>query len=146
MEQVQIGIIGGSGLYDMAEVTDRRDITLSTPFGAPSGPYVIGTLRGRDPAAAAAELERELDASLAQRTFGYVRSDGSEQRLTLRDVVARAPALEMAYNPNDCVEVRWGAVEGTAEMATCRRRAPDEQRARMAKYRGWFSTRTRPPQ
>lgn len=103
-------------------------------------------LRGRDPAAAAAELERELGASLAQRTFSYVRSDGSEQRLTLGDVVTRAPALEMAYNPNDCVEVRWGAVDGTPEMATCRRRAPDEQRARMAKYRGWFSTRTRPPQ
>jgi len=47
MEQVQIGIIGGSGLYDMAEVTDRKDVTLTTPFGDPSGPYVIGTLRGK---------------------------------------------------------------------------------------------------
>jgi len=47
MEQVQIGIIGGSGLYDMAEVTDRREITVTTPFGDPSGPYVIGTLRGK---------------------------------------------------------------------------------------------------
>jgi 5'-methylthioadenosine phosphorylase len=47
METVQIGIIGGSGLYDMAEVTDRREVTVETPFGAPSGPYVIGTLRGR---------------------------------------------------------------------------------------------------
>jgi hypothetical protein len=103
-------------------------------------------LRGVEPAAAAAQLERELGSSLAQRTFTYVRSDGSEQRLTLADVLARAPALETAYNPNDCVEVRWGAAEGSPEMATCRRRAPDEQRARMAKYRGWFSTRTRPPQ
>src|SRR6187401_1595638 len=47
MEQVQIGIIGGSGLYDMAEVTDRSEITVPTPFGDPSGPYVIGTLRGK---------------------------------------------------------------------------------------------------
>jgi 5'-methylthioadenosine phosphorylase len=47
MEQVQIGIIGGSGLYDMAEVTDRREVTVTTPFGDPSGPYVIGTLRGK---------------------------------------------------------------------------------------------------
>src|ERR687892_975850 len=47
MENVQIGIIGGSGLYDMAEVTDRRDVTLTTPFGDPSGPYVLGTLRGK---------------------------------------------------------------------------------------------------
>jgi len=47
MEQVQIGIIGGSGLYDMAEVTDRTDVTLSTPFGDPSGPYLLGTLRSK---------------------------------------------------------------------------------------------------
>ena len=47
MEQVQIGIIGGSGLYDMADVTDRKEVTLSTPFGEPSGPYLLGTLRGK---------------------------------------------------------------------------------------------------
>jgi 5'-methylthioadenosine phosphorylase len=44
---VQIGVIGGSGLYDMAELTDREERTLHTPFGDPSGPYLIGTLRGR---------------------------------------------------------------------------------------------------
>jgi 5'-methylthioadenosine phosphorylase len=44
---VQIGIIGGSGLYDMAELTDREEQSVSTPFGDPSGPYVIGTLRGK---------------------------------------------------------------------------------------------------
>ena len=44
---VQIGIIGGSGLYDMAELTDREEITVTTPFGDSSGPYLLGTLRGR---------------------------------------------------------------------------------------------------
>ena len=44
---IQIGIIGGSGLYDMAELTDREEQTISTPFGDPSGPYVIGMLRGK---------------------------------------------------------------------------------------------------
>jgi len=44
---IQIGIIGGSGLYDMAELTDREERTIRTPFGEPSGPYVLGTLRGR---------------------------------------------------------------------------------------------------
>jgi 5'-methylthioadenosine phosphorylase len=43
---VQIGIIGGSGLYDMEELTDREEVRLSTPFGEPSGPYVTATLRG----------------------------------------------------------------------------------------------------
>jgi 5'-methylthioadenosine phosphorylase len=44
---VQIGIIGGSGLYHMNELTDREERTLVTPFGEPSGPYVIGTLRNK---------------------------------------------------------------------------------------------------
>ena len=44
---ISIGIIGGSGLYDMAELTDREERTVETPFGAPSAPYVTGTLRGK---------------------------------------------------------------------------------------------------
>jgi 5'-methylthioadenosine phosphorylase len=44
---IEIGIIGGSGLYDMAEVTDREEKTITTPFGDPSGPYIVGTLRGK---------------------------------------------------------------------------------------------------
>ena len=44
---VRIGIIGGSGLYDMAELTSREEKSVSTPFGDPSGPYVIGTLGGQ---------------------------------------------------------------------------------------------------
>jgi 5'-methylthioadenosine phosphorylase len=44
---VGIGIIGGSGLYDMAEVTDREEKHVSTPFGDPSSPYVLGTLGGK---------------------------------------------------------------------------------------------------
>src|SRR6476619_1691060 len=47
MQRAQIGIIGGSGLYDMAEVTDREVRTVATPFGEPSGPYLLGTLRGK---------------------------------------------------------------------------------------------------
>jgi 5'-methylthioadenosine phosphorylase len=42
-----IGIIGGSGLYDMAELTDREERRLTTPYGDPSAPYVIGTMRGK---------------------------------------------------------------------------------------------------
>ncbi len=46
-ETIEIGIIGGSGLYDMAELTDRTERMVETPFGEPSGPYMIGTLRGK---------------------------------------------------------------------------------------------------
>lgn len=46
-EAIRIGIIGGSGLYDMAELMDREERRISTPFGDPSDPYIIGTLRGK---------------------------------------------------------------------------------------------------
>ncbi len=44
---VEIGIIGGSGLYDMAELTDREEKRVSTPFGDPSAPYLLGRLGGK---------------------------------------------------------------------------------------------------
>jgi 5'-methylthioadenosine phosphorylase len=47
MSNPTIGIIGGSGLYDMAELTDTSEQRVTTPFGDPSGPYVVGTLRGK---------------------------------------------------------------------------------------------------
>ena len=47
MEQVKIGIIGGSGLYEMSELKDRIEGAVETPFGPPSDKFVVGTLRGR---------------------------------------------------------------------------------------------------
>jgi 5'-methylthioadenosine phosphorylase len=47
MQRAQIGIIGGSGLYDMPGVTDREETSVTTPFGEPSAPYLLGTLRGK---------------------------------------------------------------------------------------------------
>jgi 5'-methylthioadenosine phosphorylase len=47
MEQVTIGVIGGSGLYQMPGITDVREYEIDTPFGAPSAPVIVGTLRGK---------------------------------------------------------------------------------------------------
>jgi len=47
LAKAEIGIIGGSGLYSMPGLTDTHEITLDTPFGAPSDAYVLGTLEGR---------------------------------------------------------------------------------------------------
>ncbi len=47
MAEAEIGIIGGSGLYAMPGLTETREITLQTPFGAPSDAYVVGKLEGR---------------------------------------------------------------------------------------------------
>ena len=46
-ETVKIGIIGGSGLYQMSGLTDTREARVKTPFGDPSDALVIGTLEGR---------------------------------------------------------------------------------------------------
>ena len=44
METVRIGVIGGSGLYNMAELTDRHSYDIDTPFGKPSDSYLVGEL------------------------------------------------------------------------------------------------------
>jgi hypothetical protein len=92
-----------------------------------------------------AELEATLTSELAARKFAYTRTDGSEWTLALKDVLERITALEMAYNVNDCVELRWGAAEGSEEAGSCKRRASQAQRAKMSEYRAWFSERRRPP-
>ena len=45
--KAEIGIIGGSGLYSMPGFTIEEEVTLETPWGAPSGPYMVGELSGR---------------------------------------------------------------------------------------------------
>jgi purine nucleoside phosphorylase len=44
---VRIGVIGGSGLYEMPGFTDKREVSMDTPFGAPSDNYVVGQLGGQ---------------------------------------------------------------------------------------------------
>lgn len=46
MEPVRIGVIGGSGLYAMPEVTEVSELAIDTPFGAPSDKIIVGNLRG----------------------------------------------------------------------------------------------------
>lgn len=98
-----------------------------------------------DVARVVAAVRARRDQELAARHFEYTRSDGSRQSLSLTDVVQRATAFEVAWNPNDCPEVRWGAPSGSDEVASCRRHAPVEQTARMEQtMRAWFHARARP--
>jgi hypothetical protein len=108
-------------------------------------PELFALPPGSSPSAAARALRDALDRELRRRSFQYTRSDGVPQTLTLADVVARAEALETAYNPNDCVELRWGAPAGSDELKSCTHKAPEEQKQRMETYRSWFHDRTRPP-
>jgi len=45
--EARVGILGGSGLYEMEGFTDVRQVDLATPFGAPSDQLVLGTLEGQ---------------------------------------------------------------------------------------------------
>ena len=47
MEEVRIGVIGGSGVYNMGELSNVSEVRLDTPFGAPSDAYVVGRLNGQ---------------------------------------------------------------------------------------------------
>jgi len=103
--------------------------------------FVLG---GRKPAEVRAEIEALHEKQIHERAITYQRSDGSAFRLTIADILARRAAFEMAYNPNDCVELRWGASAGTPDFGTCQRHAPDEQRTRMQEHRAWFHEAKRP--
>ncbi len=47
MSDVKIGVIGGSGLYQMEGLIDIEEVAISTPFGDPSDKYIIGSLEGQ---------------------------------------------------------------------------------------------------
>jgi hypothetical protein len=101
-------------------------------------------LGGRKPEVVRDDIKKLHASLIGTRGITYVRSDGTPQKLTVADMLARRAGMEIAYNPNDCVEVRWGAAEGTPEYASCKRRHPPEQKAKMAEYRAWFHEARRP--
>ena len=102
-------------------------------------------LGSEGPDQAAARINALHAQRIGERAIEYRRTDGSSQRVTVAELYARRGALEAAYNPNDCVERRWGAAPDSQEFATCNRRAPQDQQARMEAYRPWFRDTRRPP-
>jgi len=119
------------------------DAVVSFPDTVAAHPERFG-IRETDRDEAVGQVRDALQTELEKRSFEYVRSDGSAWKLSLGDVVARMKAMEIAYNPNDCAELRWGAPEGSEEYATCKRHASKGQQSRMQKYRKWFAERERP--
>ena len=80
----------------------------------------------------------------AELSITYKGSDGSARVLTLEEIFRRQAAFETGYNPNDSIEIRWGAPAGGAELATARRHAPASQAAKMKDLQPWFHKRLRP--
>jgi hypothetical protein len=121
------------------------DVARGIPARVARRPERYAMPAGKTPDQVRADLEARLATELKTRKFSYVRTDGSTWTLSLQDVVDRAASLEVAYNPNDCVEQRWGAPAGSDELSTCQAHAPSEQQAKMQSYRAWFHERRRPP-
>ena len=90
-------------------------------------------------------LEEILAKKLDELSIKYIRSNGSEQRVTLTEILKRRDAFEMAYNPNDGAEIRWGAPENSEERLTCKRHVQAGQLEKMQKVRVWFQKRLHPP-
>jgi len=101
-------------------------------------------MNGSSPEQAKVDIEQYHAKRIQERSIRYTRTDGSPWELSIAEVLARKPAYEMTYNPNDCPEIRWGAQPDTEEYATCRRHAPAEQRTKMEQYRLWFREARRP--
>ena len=91
------------------------------------------------------KLQSILDKTVSELSVNYTRTDGSQQKLTVGEILKRSDAFEMAYNPNDGIEIRWGAPENSAERSTCHRRVPPGQLEKMRSVRVWFSKRLHPP-
>jgi hypothetical protein len=117
------------------------DVVRGYPDRVARRPDRFAIASGRNAADMKAQLQSVLASELAARKFSYTRSDGSEWTLSLKDVIDRMADFEMGYNLNDCVELRWGAAENSQEASTCKRHAPQAQRAKMMGYRTWFRER-----
>ena len=150
--------VGGSAVFQTTGQwedfsTPNRDlrvlIAIDTVLGFPDkvlkSPGAYGLPAGRKAEKAREDLLALGKKRAAELTITYIRTDGEPQVLTLAQVIDRKETFEMGYNPNDCIESRWGAPAGSAEAAACRRHAPAYQVERMRAMRQWFRARLHPP-
>ena len=91
------------------------------------------------------KLQSILNQKVSELSISYTRTNGSSQKLIIGEILKRRDAFEMAYNPNDGIEIRWGAPENSDERATCHRHAPSNQIKTMLSVRMWFHKRLHPP-
>src|SRR4028119_1523987 len=102
MEQIKIGIVGGSGLYQMPELKNVREVEVDTPFGAPSDAFIIGELENVEVAFLArhGRGHRILPTELPFRANIYaMKLLGIEYILS----VSAVGSLQEKYAPTDMV-------------------------------------------
>lgn len=102
MQQAEIGIIGGSGLYAMPGLSDMREVTVQTPFGEPSDAFVLGMLEGRKVAFLArhGRGHRLLPSELNFRANIYAMKDLGVERIVS---VSAVGSLKEEHKPTEFV-------------------------------------------
>jgi len=131
--------------------TPNRDLRLLIAMDAViSFPdHVAGSPQDYKTSGSPEQVKKRLQSLLEKKTseisITYTRTDGSKQELTVAELLKRRDSFEMGYNPNDGVEIRWGAPEKSEERSTCHRQAPANQRQTMKNVRKWFMNRLHPP-
>ena len=101
-DRAQIGIIGGSGLYQMEGLTEVREVQLETPFGPPSDSFILGTLE-ETPVAFLARHgrgHRLLPTELPYRANIYAMKMLGVERILSASAVG---SLQEQYAPTDIV-------------------------------------------
>lgn len=146
------GVFLTSGLWEDFSTPNRdlrlliaMDAVLDFPDRVAGSPSDFNTSKFTSAEDLKKMLQSILDKKVSGLTISYTRSDGSSQELTLAEILSRRDAFEMAYNPNDCIEIRWGAPENSIERSTCKRQAPPYQQKTMQAVRKWFNQRLHPP-
>jgi hypothetical protein len=146
------GLFQTGGLWEDFSTPNRdlrlliaMDAVLSFPAKIVNSPEDYKLPMLKSPEAVKEEMETLLHKKASELTITYLRSNGSEQTLTMKEILARRESFEMAYNPNDGPEIRWGAPENSEERSTCRRKAPAGQQQKMLEFRIWFQKRLHPP-
>ena len=104
MEQAKIGIIGGSGLYQMEGLTEVREVSLDTPFGKPSDNFILGNLEGQQVAFLARHSRghKLLPTELPFRANIYGMKMLGVERIISASAVG---SLQEQYVPTDIVIV-----------------------------------------
>jgi 5'-methylthioadenosine phosphorylase len=102
MSDIRIGVVGGSGLYQMEGMTVLEERRIETPFGDPSDPYVIGEIEGRRVAFLPrhGRGHRYLPTELNYRANIYGFKVLGVERLIS---VSAVGSLKIEYKPTDIV-------------------------------------------
>ena len=102
MQQAEIGIIGGSGLYSMPGLSDIREVTVQTPFGEPSDAFILGLLEGRKVAFLArhGRGHRILPSELNFRANIYAMKDLGVERIVS---VSAVGSLKEEHKPTEFI-------------------------------------------